>query len=259
MRFFKEIRKYWGFAKYAANCDLKAEVANSYLNWLWWVLEPLATMIIYTLVFGIAFNSQEEYFPIFIIIGIMMWDFFNRLVMSSVDMIRGNQHIISRVYMPKYVLVIQRMLVLAFKMMINFGLVVSMLMIYRVHINFNILFIIPILIVFFMFCFGFCLLIMHFGVYVSDLTKALNIVLNFVYFLTGIFYNVGTSFPQPFGYLLQRVNPIAYFLFCMRKAVLYGETPSVIMLFVWFVISLGICVLGLRVIYKNENDYVKMV
>ena len=66
MRFFKEIRKYWGFAKYAANCDLKAEVANSYLNWLWWVLEPLATMIIYTLVFGIAFNSQEEYFPIFI-------------------------------------------------------------------------------------------------------------------------------------------------------------------------------------------------
>ena len=63
MRFFKEIRKYWGFAIYAANCDLKAEVANSYLNWLWWVLEPLATMIIYTLVFGIAFNSRNDIFP----------------------------------------------------------------------------------------------------------------------------------------------------------------------------------------------------
>ena len=42
MRFFKEIIQYWGFAVYAAKSDLSAEVANSYLNWLWWILEPLA-------------------------------------------------------------------------------------------------------------------------------------------------------------------------------------------------------------------------
>ena len=83
MRFFKELKQYWGFAVYSAKCDLKAEVANSYLNWLWWILEPFCTMIIYALVFGVAFKTDVAYFPIFILIGIMMWDFFNRLVMTS--------------------------------------------------------------------------------------------------------------------------------------------------------------------------------
>lgn len=75
MRFFKEIKQYWGFAVYAAKSDLSAEVANSYLNWLWWVLEPLASMIIYTIVFGVVFKTNEQYFPVFVFIGITMWDF----------------------------------------------------------------------------------------------------------------------------------------------------------------------------------------
>ena len=203
MRFFRELKQYWGFAVYSAKCDLKAEVANSYLNWLWWILEPFCTMIIYALVFGVAFKTDVAYFPIFILIGIMMWDFFNRLVMTSVEMIRGNQHIISRVYMPKYILVLQRMLVLAFKMMINLGIIIIMLIFFRVPVGINVLFVIPILFVYFIFCFGCSLIIMHFGVYVSDLTNALGIILNFVYFLTGIFYNVQESFPAPHGYLLQ--------------------------------------------------------
>ncbi|EOS48865.1 hypothetical protein C809_01976 [Lachnospiraceae bacterium MD335] len=259
MRFFKELKQYWGFAVYSAKCDLKAEVANSYLNWLWWILEPFCTMIIYALVFGVAFKTDVAYFPIFILIGIMMWDFFNRLVMTSVEMIRGNQHIISRVYMPKYILVLQRMLVLAFKMMINLGIIIVMLIFFRVPVGINILFVFPILFVYFIFCFGCSLIIMHFGVYVSDLTNALGIILNFVYFLTGIFYNVQDSFPAPYGYLLQRINPVAHLLFCIRKALLYNETPSCIMLSIWFVISIILSAIGLKLIYENENDYVKMV
>ena len=50
MRFFRELKKYWGFAIYAAKSDLRAEVANSYLNWLWWILEPTSSMLIYTIV-----------------------------------------------------------------------------------------------------------------------------------------------------------------------------------------------------------------
>lgn len=259
MKFILEMKKYWGFAVYSAKCELKAEVANSYLNWLWWVLEPLSTMIIYSIVFGIAFKSEELYFPIFIIIGVTMWDFFNRLVMTSVDMIRGNQHIISRVYMPKYILVIQRMLVLGFKMLISLGIIAIMLLLYRVPVGINILFVFPVLTVFFVFCFGCSLIVMHFGVYVNDLSNALNILLSFVYLLTGIFYNVQTSFPQPFGYLLQRMNPVAHMLFCMRKAILYNETPSCVMLLVWLVLSVTLSYIGLKLIYKNENDYVKII
>ncbi|MFG6333702.1 MAG: ABC transporter permease [Lachnospiraceae bacterium] len=259
MRFFREIKQYWGFAVYAARSDLSAEVANSYLNWLWWVLEPLASMIIYTIVFGIVFKTNEQYFPVFVFVGITMWDFFSRCMTTSIELVRGNQHIISRVYMPKYILLVQRMLVLAFKMLINLGLIAVMMLIYNVPVGINILFLIPTLLVFYAVCFAFGTILLHIGVYVSDLSNALNIVLNLMFYMTGIFYNVQKSFPAPVGYLLQRANPVAHLIFCMRKCVLYNETPSCIMLTVWLVIAVLIAAAGIHLIYKNENDYVKMI
>lgn len=259
MQFFKEMKKYWKFAIYAAKSDLRAEVANSYLNWLWWILEPLTSMLVYTLVFGIMFRSDELYFPIFVFIAITVWDYFNRCITSSVDLIRCNQHIISKVYIPKYILLVQRMLVLAFKMLICWGLVVIMMIAYKVPVGVNLLYMIPNLIVFFTFCFACSLYFLHFGVYVSDLSNLVGIALNLMFYITGIFYNIQKLFPAPWGYLLQRVNPVAHMIFCMRKSLLYNETPSRIMLSVWFIISLLLAAGGIHLINKNENNYVKMI
>lgn len=259
MQFFKEMKKYWKFAIYAAKSDLRAEVANSYLNWLWWILEPLTSMLVYTLVFGIMFRSDELYFPIFVFIAITVWDYFNRCVTSSVDLIRCNQHIISKVYIPKYILLVQRMLVLAFKMLICWGLVVIMMIAYKVPVGVNLLYMIPNLIVFFTFCFACSLYFLHFGVYVSDLSNLVGIALNLMFYITGIFYNIQKLFPAPWGYLLQRANPVAHMIFCMRKSLLYNETPSRIMLSVWFIISLLLAAGGIHLVNKNENNYVKMI
>lgn len=133
---------------YAAKSDLQEEVANSYLNWLWWILEPLSSMLVYVLIFGIVLKTDEAYFPIFVFIGITVWDYFSRCITSSVDLIRNNQHIISRIYIPKYILLIQRMLVLIFKMLICWGIVALMMIIYKIPIGINLLYMIPNLVVF---------------------------------------------------------------------------------------------------------------
>lgn len=259
MNFFKALKKYWGFAVYAAKADLQEEVANSYLNWLWWILEPLSSMLVYVLIFGVVFKTDEAYFPIFVFIGITVWDYFSRCVTSSVDLIRNNQHIISRIYIPKYILLIQRMLVLCFKMLISWGLVALLMVAYKVPVGVNLLYMIPNLIVFFVFCFACSLYFLHFGVYVSDLSRLVAIVLNLMFYLTGIFFNIQKGLPAPFGYLLQRMNPIAHLIFCMRKSLLYNETPSRIMLSIWLVISLLLAAGGIRLINKNENNYVKII
>ena len=259
MRFFREIKSYWRFAVYAAKCDLRAEVADSYLNWLWWIIEPLSSMLVFAAVFGVLFRSNELYFPLFIFVGITVWDYFNRCITSSVNLLRDNRHIISRIYIPKHILLIQRMLVLAFKMLICWVLTALMMAAFHVPVGINMIFFIPTLIVFFVFCFAVSLYFLHFGVYVSDLSNLLGIVLNLLFYVTGIFYNVQESFPAPFGWLLQRINPVAHLIFCFRKALLYNERPSCIMLTVWFAISVLLAAVGLHVIYKNENSYVKMI
>ena len=51
-RFINDTKKYWKYTLYAAKSQLKTEVANSYLNWIWWVLEPFCFMLIYAFIFG---------------------------------------------------------------------------------------------------------------------------------------------------------------------------------------------------------------
>ena len=55
-KFFSDIKKYGQYMVYAAKTDLKAEVANSYLNRLWWLLEPFFSMLVYVIVLAILWE-----------------------------------------------------------------------------------------------------------------------------------------------------------------------------------------------------------
>lgn len=258
-KFKKDISKYWRYAIFSSKAQLKSEVANSYLNWLWWVLEPLCFMLIYTFIFGEVFNSKEQYFPVFIFIGITMWDFFNRNIVQSVTLIKKNKAIVSKVYIPKYILLISRIGVNAFKMFISFGIIIGMLIFWRVPVSINVIYAIPILIDLFLICFGLGCFLMHFGVFVTDLSYVTNIFLRLVFYMTGVFWNIMKKLPAPYNKIICRVNPTAFLLSAMRDSVLYASTPHRKLIILYFVIGLVLSILGIRLVYKNENTYVKVI
>ena len=155
-RFIKDVKRYWKYTVYAAKLQLKTEVANSYLNWVWWILEPFCFMLIYAFVFGNLFKRQQEYFNVYIFVALSLWDFFNRCVKSSVRMVKRNKAIVSKVYLPKYTLIISDMMVNAFKMLICLGIVLIMLVFYQVPVDGHIVFSLPVLGVTILFTFGCC-------------------------------------------------------------------------------------------------------
>lgn len=258
-RFIKDFKQYYGYTVYSAKSQLKSEVANSYLNWLWWVLDPVCFMFIYTFIFGVVFDGRELYFPAFIFVGISMWDFFNRCTKASVKMVRNNKGVVSKVYLPKFVLVMSDMLVNGFKMLISFGLVAIMMIVFRVPLKLTVLWFIPILIIFIFFTFACCMILLHYGVYVEDLSNVVNIVLRIVFYVTGIFYDVEKRLPAPYGEVLTNCNPLAYMIGSARGALLYGKSPSAIMLLAWFLLALLLAWFGIWLVYKNENNYVKVI
>ena len=259
MRILKDIKKYIMFTFVSAKSQLKSEVANSYLNWIWWILEPLCFMMIYAWIFGVVFNAREENFPVFIFMGITIWDFFNRMLNVSVKLVRNNKAIISKVYLPKYVLLLTKVWVNAFKMLISFGIIAGMLAFYKVTLTWKVLMLFPIIAILMLFSFGVGTVLMHFGVFIDDLSNVVNIVLRILFYMTGIFYNVGERIPEPYGAIILKANPVAFLLDATRKVLLYGEMPEVRWLAFWFVMSLLIVYCGIRVIYKNENSYVKVL
>ena len=68
-RFIKDTKKYLPYSIRAGKAELKGEIAGSYLSFLWWVLDPLLFMLVYTFVSLIIFGKSEPYFAAFIFIG----------------------------------------------------------------------------------------------------------------------------------------------------------------------------------------------
>ncbi|MCF0228506.1 MAG: ABC transporter permease [Parasporobacterium sp.] len=258
-RFIRDLKKYLAYSGKAAKAQLKSEVASSYLNWIWWILEPVCFTFIYYLVFGVLFHLKEEYMIAFIVIGVSLWDFFNRMMKNSVRIIRANKSIISKVYLPKYILLVVRLGVNGFKMAITFVIAIAAMIILGVPVTWHVFMAVPVLIVFILFTFGISCLLLHFGVFVADLHNIVDIVLKMVFYVTGVFYSIGRRIPGPAGNWLINANPVAYSINAMRSVLLYGKMPNLLVLLIHFVISLGLCILGIYIIYKNENGYVKSI
>ena len=123
------MKKYWNYSIYAAKSELKSEVANSYLNWLWWILDPISFMIIYTFMVQIVFKTSEPYFPVFIFVGLTCWNYFNTTVSGSVKLVSNNKAIVTKVYVPKYVLLFVKCIKNMFKMMISWALVIVLIVV----------------------------------------------------------------------------------------------------------------------------------
>lgn len=259
MRFIADMKGYFNYSLQSAKADLKSEVANAYLDWLWWIIEPFCMMMIYTLIFGIVFNASEEYFPIFIFSGLAMWSFFQRGISVSVNVVRNNKAIITKVYLPKFILLLSRNFVNGFKMIVSFGIVIVMMVVFKVKLSWNFLYVIPVFLIFFLLTFGMGTLLMHFGVYVNDLSYIIGIVLSMLMYFTGTFYSVGKRIPAPFGEILEELNPIAFCIASMRRSLLYCEAVSLKMIILWGNIGVALICIGVYVVYRNENAYVKVI
>ena len=258
-RFLKDIRKYRNYLMFATKSQLRSEVANSYLDWVWWVLEPFCNMLVYTLIFGYIFDAREKYFPIFIFIGVSIWGFFSKTLTISVKLIKNNKTIITKVYLPKQILLLKILFVNAFKMLLSFLIIIIMMLLYRVPICINIVFIIPVFLLLFCITYGIGCLLMHYGVYIEDLGYIVEILLKMTMYFTGIFYSIENKVPGMLGIILSRCNPIAFIIDTARNSLLYSRISNITFLCAWGIFASILCVWGTSLIYKNENSYVKVI
>ena len=258
-RFAADWKRYRAYVFYAARAELRAEIANSYLNWVWWVLEPFCMMLVYTVVFGVIFRSGEPYFAVFVMTGITLWRFFSMTVQNSALLVRHHQHIVSHIYIPKQMLLLVLMLRNAFKAALAFLVVFVMMLVFRVPPHPTVFLLVPgVVLLFFVTYFVSCFA-MHLGVQIEDMSYVVNVCLTILMFFTGTFWSIENRLPAPWGQIVMRINPVAYAISVCRNGLLYGVNSINWSYFVWLAAALFLCVIGTRLIYRNENTYVKLL
>ncbi len=257
--FINNLIKYRQYMVYAAKADLKAEVANSYLNRLWWVLEPFCNMLVYVVVFGQVMGNSIEKYATFVFSALLMWNFFSHIINYSVKCVRNNRDIVTKIYVPKYVLLMTNMILNFIKLLFSMMVLVIMLFIFEVHINWAIVWLLPAYLLMLILAFGAGMIFLHYGVFVDDLSYAIGILLNLLMFLSGIFYDVVTTLPEPLNHILMCINPVVVFIDSMRNALLYNKITNIPLVLIWTVLGLLISYIGIHTVNKNENGYVKVI
>lgn len=261
----QSLKRYHPYAVYAAKSELKGEVSSSYLTWIWWILDPVLFMLVYVFITVVVFRSDGAYLPVVVIIGLTVWNFFNKNVSISVRIVHTFKGIVSKIYIPKYMLILEKMYVNLFKMIISFGIVAGFMIAYQIPFRLQLLCCVPIIVLLFLLTLSIGIIVAHFGVYVNDLYNIVQVILRFMFYLSGVFYDIGDRLGErlflgfDLNWLMTHCNPIAYLIDELRKIIIYGEWMDPWMFLYWSVIAGCLLGLGLRFMYRHENNYVKVV
>jgi len=258
-RLARDWKKYREYVFYAARAELRAETANSYLNWAWWVLEPFCMMLVYTVVFGVIFRSGEPYFAVFVMTGITLWRFFAMTVQNSASLVRNHRSIVCHIYIPKQMLLLILMFRNAFKAALAFLIVFVMMAVFRVPLHPTMFLLVPGVILLFCVTYFVSCIVMHLGVRIEDMNYVSNVVLTILMFFSGTFWSIENRLPAPWGLIVSRVNPVAYAISICRNGLLYGTNSLHWTYFIWLGGALLLSLIGSWLVYRHENTYVKVI
>lgn len=258
-RISTDIRKYWEYIKFAAKAELKVEVSGSFLGWVWWILDPLFFMLVYTFVVQFVFNGGDKDFPIFVFVGLTAWNFMNNTVTGSVTIIKSFRSIISKVYFPKYVLILIRLSKNLIKMGISFFLVLVLMIFFQVEYSWKLIYLIPVIAVHIITTFAISVLVAHIGVFISDFSNVMNVVLRFLFYVSGVLFSIVERIPEPYQTIFFLVDPIAFIIQAYRDIIFEQKFPNEYFLIYWLIIGVALCILSITMMYRYENTYVKVV
>ena len=117
---------------YKARIHLISEASRTYLSILWWIIDPIIQMAIYYVVFGVLLNRGTEDFVVFLLIGLITWQWFANSITHAIGAIDGNRDLISQINFPKIILPSVTLVMDCFKFIIVLALLISFIAYYGI-------------------------------------------------------------------------------------------------------------------------------
>jgi lipopolysaccharide transport system permease protein len=157
-------------------------------------------MLVFTVVFSVMMPyAPIDKYPVFLLCGLLPWNFFQAGVMGSINSIVGNANLIKKVYFPREVLPIANLLANLVNFLLALLVLFAVLIVFRSHFS-SWLWMLP-FIVLIQLCFmlGVALILSTLNVFYRDIMMIMDVVMLAWFFLTPIFYSIDIL---PRSYLL---------------------------------------------------------
>ncbi len=166
-----------------------------------------------------------ENYPIYLFIGLIMFDFFRKTTIEATGAIMTNSGLIKSTNVNREVFVVSTVLRNTFSHLIELIVLVGLLVLFDIS-AFAIIFYLPILAVFAFFVLGISFIVSIIGTYLIDFGKVWNVLTRILWFGTPIFYSARLELPININYM----NPLYYFISIARDVVAYNQVPALLMI-----------------------------
>lgn len=231
--------------------DFKTKYKRSALGMAWSFLNPLLTMSVQYVVFSTLFKSDIPNYPVYLLSGIVFFNFFNEAVSMGMTSITGNASLIKKVYMPKYIYPVSRIL----SSLVNFALAIIPL--FLVMLVTGTAFTSALLLLIFdMLCLlgfvtGMSLLLTTSMTFFQDTQFLWGVISMMWMYMTPLFYPE-SIIPAQF-LTFYHMNPMYQYITFARICIINGVSPEP-MAYLWCILF-SVVVLGLGILtFKRHQD-----
>jgi lipopolysaccharide transport system permease protein len=252
IRYIKEIIEHRELLYNLTSKELKLKYRNSVLGFLWSFLNPILMLLVYTIAFKFIMRQNIKNFTVFLLCGLLPWNFFVASVMGSTNSIVGNANLIKKVYFPREIIPLS----IIFSNFINF--VITLVILFGAVLFTGLrlglpLIVLPIVLLLLLgISIGLSLILSAFNVLYRDISHLVEVLFNLWMYLTPIVYPLTYLNGHKIAKKLIMLNPMTLVVECIRSVLYTNTFPYYLYIVILIVLDIVLIFIGCIVFRKVE-------
>ena len=250
-----ELYRYRDLVKALVARDLKVRYRRSAIGFLWTMLHPLMTMLVLTFVFSHLFRFAIVNYSVYALSGILFWNFFSQAITASMNSLRGNAALLTKLPVPKAVFPVAT--VVSGILNLLFALVpLAIIMIFTGHpLSWSLAFVPVAVVIAGCFTLGAGLLLSPLAAFFHDTVEMVSILLTLLMYLTPVFYPISIV-PDDLRRFID-FNPVRAVLDVFREPIYAGVLPQATDVLVAVVAATALLAVG-AVVFRSTSHRISM-
>jgi|SRR3989344_4612672 len=238
-----------------AKYEIKLRNEGSYLGILWYLLNPIILFVLLFFIFRHLTGNDIELYPLYLLLGIIMYNLFQNVTNLSVKVINTKAELIKSIPFQKEVLILSMLIAGIFVHIFELLLFGILLIIFKIN-PIGIIFYPLILAFYALFIYGLSLIVSSICTRITDVNYIWHFFARLVFFVTPIFHQFDENSKL---FLINLINPLYYFITIAREIIVYNSLPNPFIVIGAVSFSLIFLIIGIMVFNSQENKFVEII
>jgi ABC-2 type transport system permease protein len=249
----KELSKYRYLLGQLVRRDILTRYKRSVLGVAWTMLNPLGTMLILTFVFSNFFKTEVAHFPVYILSGLLVWNYFSQATNAAISGLVWGGSLLKRIYIPSAVFGVSAIGTALVNLIISIVPLVIVMLVDRAPFYWSLLFLPVSIVILTAFTLGFGLFISSLAVFFPDVGEMYQVLLTAWMYLTPIIYPETLISPNLLPFF--KINPMYWMVKMFRLPIFEGRIPNWQELLPAFAWAVGMLVFGWIYFTSKSEEY----